>query len=360
MHRIKALTGVFVFVLYALFTEFAAGQTNKNNAKYISKPLTENRLGLFERNDLLKLSLRYDLNYFIKEKPDSLYIDALLTIHFTKLDSINNNIRIRARGSYRYRTCLFPPIRLNFKKSNTEYEDLENEGNIKIVTHCDTSEVFEKYMLREFLVYKLYNVISDYSFKVRLLEIEYIDISEEVSGFTKYAFAIEPMKQLSDRSKGVEIENEKIGFNYLLNGQAEKIALFQYMIGNSDWFLPLSHNIKFIDLVGSEEGGIAAIPYDFDYCGFVNADYAIPRSDLGLESITDRVYLGPCLDEKRLSTALDSFLQYKEQFIDTIRNFRYLDRSERKVLEKYIESFYKDYRKNLNIEYINRTCIKNK
>ena len=61
-----------------------------------------------------------------------------------------------------------------------------------------------------------------------------------------------------------------------------RVALFEYMIGNLDWSVPVRHNIKLI--VPKEDSNAIAfpVPYDFDYSGLVKTDYAIPPPELEL------------------------------------------------------------------------------
>ncbi|MDX2413747.1 MAG: hypothetical protein QNK33_01030, partial [Bacteroidales bacterium] len=224
MCQIKTKGTLIILLIISFFVSGSVcGQTNPEKEGYQLPPVAENALGLFDRNDILEISLRYDIGYYMQEKPEEAYMEALMTIYFSPQDSLNKNIRLRARGNYRYRNCLFPPIRLNFKNSNFGYDDLDKQENIKIVTHCDTSEIFEKYMLREFLVYKMMNTISDYSFRVRLLKVNYIDISNSSPGFTKYAFAIEPLKELIKRKGGTELENVELVYKDMLTRQIEKM-----------------------------------------------------------------------------------------------------------------------------------------
>ncbi|MEZ5000542.1 MAG: hypothetical protein R2744_05525 [Bacteroidales bacterium] len=46
------------------------------------------------------------------------------------------------------------------------------------------------------------------------------------------------------------------------------------------------HNLFFSAGTGEAAGAsLVAVPYDFDYSGFVNAEYALAREDLGLENV---------------------------------------------------------------------------
>jgi hypothetical protein len=138
----------------------------------------------------------------------------------------------------------------------------------------------------------------------------------------------------------------------------DKIAIFQMLIGNSDWYLPMIHNFKIIKRYDTYSTYVKAVPYDFDYSGFVNTHYAMPREDLNLESITDRVYLGPCRNEEEFRLRLDEFQTYQDAFIDEVRNFKYLDRTIRRELIDYINSFFSLYRRDVLLNRLQNECIK--
>ena len=58
-----------------------------------------------------------------------------------------------------------------------------------MVTHCKSNDRYEQYYMLEMLAYRIYNVLTDYSFRVRPLEVTYFqtgfeDQGEEKSGFS--------------------------------------------------------------------------------------------------------------------------------------------------------------------------------
>ena len=350
-------TAFFNIIFCILLLYPVAMKSQQANPADINKELiTNNSFRVFEDDELLEFTLTFDLNYYLDVKPED-NIDAILSYHFSEKDSINKLIKLKARGNFRYRTCMFPPLRLDFSETNFGFTDLDQIENIKLVSHCDSTEIFEEYMLKEYLVYKLLNIVTDKSFRVRLLKINYRDINDGANALEHYAFALEPMDVLLARLGGTEIEDSQPDFNTVDRSLAEKISIFQYMIGNSDWNLNLLHNIKSVKPVSSGANKLVFIPYDFDYCGFVNAHYAIARTDLGIETVRDRVYLGPCINEDRIAELIDDFNDYRDEFLETIRKFEYLERSKRRDLEKYIISFFDEIRKDEIIESIKRNCI---
>ena len=67
--------------------------------------------------------------------------------------------------------------------------------------------------------------------------------------------------------------------------------LFEYMIGNTDMSIWALHNVR---LIQKPNRTLIAVPYDFDLSGLVHAPYATPDRRLGLRSVVDRMYRGPC------------------------------------------------------------------
>lgn len=311
--------------------------------------------GLFEDEDRLNVSLSFDIAAFMREKPEDEYLDAFIMICPEGGDTIATEIKISARGNYRRRNCDFPPLMLNFKEAETGYTDIDELKKVKLVSHCMPDEEYETWVLREYLAYKIYNIVTDYSFRVRLLDISYYDINHDTLYAVKTGFLLEPVRMLEDRFRKDEIEDIEINNEAVEEDVLLKLSVFQYLIANSDWLVSLMHNLK---VFGDEESpeDLVAVPYDFDFTGWVNASYAVAREDMGLEDIRDRVYLGPCRSEDEYRDVLDYYMEKKDIFIDTIKEFNYLEGRNRRDLIRYVRSFYRLYRKDEIIDRYMKTC----
>ena len=102
----------------------------------------------------------------------------------------------------------------------------------------------EKNILIEYLIYKMFSAMTDTSFRVRLLTINYIDSENKKKPFTQFGFFIEPVQMLADRTNSVEIESRALNQKTIYPRMMDRIAIFNYMIGNFDWAVPNQHNIK--------------------------------------------------------------------------------------------------------------------
>ena len=315
--------------------------------------------GLFSENTILDVRLAFDIGTFMRDKPEDEYLDAEITVYEGNNDSIFENIKVSARGNFRRRTCDFPPVMLYMEGISSGYPDIDKLDKVKLVSHCSSSEEYQNYVLREYLAYRVYNIITDYSFRVRLLNISYYDINTDTLFAEKTGFILEPVDFLEDRFDEDEIEDIEIKMESVANDILLKLSVFEYFIANSDWAVPLIHNLKVFGDEGSMEE-LIAVPYDFDYSGWVNAHYSMPRVDLGLEKITERAFFGPCYSEEMYRPVLDFYLGLEDKIIDMIKDFEYLDRRERNELVRFVKSFYRLYRKDEIFSIIKEQCISNK
>ena len=300
--------------------------------------------GLFTKDEILDLSLRFDMTHYTREKPKDEYLDAILTYHINKQDSINKEVRLKSRGEMRNGYCNFPPIRLNFKKTEFQKADLSKIEKLKLVTHCQYGN--EEYLFKEFLIYKLYNVLTDTSFRVRMVRIEYINTFKKSKPINTYAFFIEPVEILAERINSFPINSLALSQKNIVPEMMDRMAIFNYMIGNTDWSVPNQHNCKILTSPGFNNSALGmVVPYDFDYSGFVDADYAIPYEPLGLESVRERRYVGICRTEDVFINALKEFSEKKDAFYKVINEFQFLDEKEKSKIIHYLDSFYSEFDK---------------
>lgn len=311
--------------------------------------------GLFKSDEILNLSLRFDLTEYTRKKPKEEYLNAILTYHISDKDSINKEIKLRSRGIARNNICNFPPISLNFKKSDIKSSEMKKADKIKMVTHCNSGN--EEYLFKEFLIYKMYNVLTEYSFKVRLVKVDYISTAKNKKIIRSYAFLIEPLDMLTERTKSAPIEILKLSQKNIIPEMMDRMTIFNYMIGNTDWSVAGQHNVKVISVVDATNPGLGGIiPYDFDYAGLVNAHYALPTEGLGLESVRQRRFLGDCRSAEQYTNALKEFSGKKSEFYRIVNEFTYLNEKDKKSMISYLDEFYSDLENGVLIKSIQREC----
>lgn len=300
----------------------------------------------FEEDKLITMDLSTDLKKLISEKKSDSYQPATVTLHFPDSSVINEQIRLTARGEFRRTNCFVPTILLDFKTPTSP--KLSKLNKLKLVCGCNTQKADQRLLLKEYLIYKIYNLLTQKSFRVRLLNVNYQDTREKIKSYTQYGFLIEDVDQMAKRNKCYEVQ--KIAFNTerTEREQMTLVAVFQYMIGNTDWSVPNYHNIKLMRPVTDSFSYPYAIPYDFDFCGLVNAGYALPPEELGLSSVKERAYRGFSRSMQELEKTLAIFREKREAIKNLVLNFEPLEIRNRKEVMEYLDEFYQ------TIEYKNQ------
>jgi hypothetical protein len=321
-----------------------AGQDEPVDSSFAAVDTLSQDFGLFTKDEILNLSLRFDLTEYMRKKPKEEYLKAILTYHINEKDSINKEIRLKSRGVARNTICNFPPLSLNFKKAGFEKEDLKRIDKIKMVTHCNSGN--EEYLFKEYLIYKLYNVLTDYSFKVRLAKVDYISTGKKPKTIRSYAFLIEPLEMVAERTQSKPVEVKSVTQKNIIPEMMDRVAMFNYMIGNTDWSVAGQHNAKVVSIADLSHPGMGvAIPYDFDYAGLVDAHYAIPTEGLGLESVRQRRYLGNCRSDDEFRSILKQFSDKKQEFYKIINDFTYLNEKSKTGMISYLDEFFANIEK---------------
>jgi hypothetical protein len=341
-----------------MFVRNTYSQVDSTNVQYSIADTHNVSVNLFKSDDLFEISLRFDISYYKRKRSDEEYLDAILTYHKSSTDSVNKNIKVKARGIMRKIICDLPPLFLNFKMKDSIGEEFSGINKLKLVTYCKRG--YQDYVLKEYLIYKLYNILTDNSLRVRLMRVNYINTSKKSKPITEFGFVIEPVKLLEKRTNSIDIESVNITQQMIKPEMMDRMAIFNYMIGNTDWSVPIRHNIIAFSQPFSERPDLAMIlPYDFDYSGLVNADYAVPFPGLGIESVLERCYLGICREPEVIINALKEFTDKKEDFYKVINDFPYLKEKEKKRMIQYLDGFYNGIDKRNTVAYkMLQTCIK--
>jgi hypothetical protein len=295
---------------------------------------------LFEEEEILEITLSGDLNSLFKDrsgKPEN--FDINLSYMDSERQHTSIPLRARTRGKFRRRPgfCKYPPIRLNFRKRDVKNTIFEDQDKLKLVMPCRG----DKYVLREYYAYKIHNHLTSFSFKVRLLKIN-LDYSESKPKDQEsfYAFLMEEEDQMAERNNMVSIGQDLIRPKDLYPDEFLKMALFQYLIGNTDWSVQYRQNIKL--LKNEDNGMLVGVPYDFDHAGIVSAPYAKPAEELLLQDIRERRYRGYCVPNMASFQEIFDFYNQKEKEIYAIyTNNELLDESYIKSTVKYLDEFYK-------------------
>ena len=242
---------------------------------------------LFESEEILELTLQCDLKSVFKDRgEDSQYHEA--TIHYKdNRDTFDIPIKVKTRGHFRkMRTnCHYPPLYLNFAKSLTpENSIFQGQDKIKLVTPCRG----DQFVVHEYLVYKLYNLVTSKSFKASLIKVIYHDNVKNKSSDPYFGILLEDEDQMAERNMSFTVEIKKLMPQKTIKKDFLNMAVFQYMIGNTDWSVQYQQNIVLITDDSTHTS--STVPYDFDHAGIVRAPYANPAPELNMQSTHQRRY----------------------------------------------------------------------
>jgi len=297
---------------------------------------------LFGIREPLDLTLKFNIKEFYKTKKNEKYHKAELTCHVREGFEVKHEVRVKARGKNRREICAIPPIWLNIRYAGIEAEDLAEVIKMKVVTRCRYTSIYKNYVLKEYLIYQIYNLLSPYSFNTRLVRLRLIDTGRKDKVYEDWGFIIEPEAMMADRNNAMPIKSDKLALATVNKEWMDRVAYFHYMIGQADYSVTGRHNLKILTLKEYGPSGFIVVPYDFDYTGLVDATYAVPGENLGLASVRERYYLGKCRSEEVHQQTIDWLASYKDEIKELILSFEYLDEKEKIEMLEYLESYYEE------------------
>lgn len=292
---------------------------------------------LFQNQSPLKIKLSYSNDVIRLETDDTTYVKTNMSFwHENQWNELE--VSLRARGNFRRSKCYFPPIKMKIKKSKSEGSLFEGNKNLKLVVPCLLQKEKNDNIIQEFIAYKLYEKISPYHFKTRMVDIEFLEIKKRKTVVHQLkGFLIEDDKRVADRFEGKSFERY-IHPKAMDDTTSIQNTMFQFMIGNTDFSVAYQHNGKLL----YADKKIYPLPYDFDLCGLVDASYAIVNRSLGISSVKDRKYRGFKRDESLVQEVRDQFIEKKTTFFEIIdsQQSQFELSSEFESTKKYLISFY--------------------
>src|SRR5438045_1269063 len=247
-------------------------------------------------------------------------------------------VKLRTRGIFRLKTCGFPPIRLDLPAHKAEHTPFAGEDRLKLVTHCQSDRGSERNLLKEYALYRVFNAVTDSSFRVRLAHITYVD-SARHDTVTRYGVLVESDVALAQRMAADPLNADNLYDPVMDPSYMTLVAVFQYLIGNTDWSVWKRHNIAIVQRQANPKP-LFAVPYDFDFSGAVNAPYASPPAQLNIQSVRQRVYRGFCQPDSILTRALARFRGAKDSIYAAVRSVPDLPERDAKGVLDYFDQFY--------------------
>lgn len=245
--------------------------------------------------------------------------------------------------------CNFPPLRLDFDRSALRGSILQGQNKLKLVTRCRSGANYEQLTVLEYTAYRLYNVVTPFSFRVRPVRVTYRDNAGRRREETQFNFLIEDVDDVAERNNHVALDvlADEVRSAQLSAEQSAIVGLYQYMIANLDWDMvsghageECCHNGKLLARNETSRENVIPIPYDFDFSGFVNAPYAIPPEGLGVANVRTRYYRGLCRHNDQLPAAIELFRSRRAQLFAVIDNETRLTDARRRSARQFLEAFF--------------------
>jgi hypothetical protein len=298
---------------------------------------------LFQSADPVEFTLTANFNAINKDhNPESTTrYPGVITVKGKDGAPRNIAVKLSARGHFRRmaRNCSVVPLRIEFTKDGMAAGTVfDGQTTLKLGTGCEDSKEYEQITLREYLSYPMFNMVTPLSFRARLARATYADEKSKKKSATRYALFIEHENDVARRNEGRIVELQRITFKDLDAETLTRAMLFEYMIGNTDVSIWALHNVR---IVQKPDRTLIVVPYDFDLSGFVHAPYAIPDRKLGLRSVVDRLYRGPCRTTDEFDAAAAPFRTKRADMLALVDSTRDLEPATRRDVKEYIEGFFR-------------------
>ena len=324
----------FLFLIFLInpFLSFAQDEDNKPSMED-----WESVLALMSYQPIIPVTIQGNITNLMEDKLNR----RLRPGSFSFPDSLGKKItlpvRFETRGKTRLLRCDIPPMGIYFDKKGLKEQEIKIYPKLKTVLPCFSNEMAEDLLFREMLVYRLYGIVSDFDFKVQVVDLVALDSITQDTTHAFPAFFIESDKEFKRRLDMEEFDQFNIQWEDLDPKQAQITAFFQYMVSNGDWRISHKHNLKFFRK--NKTSPLVLVPYDFDFSGLVNADYAKPNPNYDQENVRHRIYIGK--KNKFVKETIQHFIHKEAEILKTVEDYPYLSVESKKDIKEFLDQFFK-------------------
>jgi hypothetical protein len=179
----------------------------------------------------------------------------------------------------------------------------------KLVNYCRDNDQYEQYLLQEVQLYRIYQLLTPLSHRVRLARMSYVDSASGKRDAERYALILEDPDQLANRHMSKLVKTKGATAADLEPKELALAYMYLFFIGNLDFSFNGLHNTE---LLGTLDGRILPVAYDFDYAGAINATYAVPPPNYNVPNVRTRKFLGPCEIAPEYAGAVNRLVEKKE------------------------------------------------
>jgi len=320
----------FTLTFFFIFCE-------KRNTVNISKT------DFFENDSLIVFDLKFNLEEFED------YNEGKRYYHYATMSYVNSEsqkivcpLRIKLHGQFRVDTnyCNMPQLKLNFEKNGAQKELFGEIDKLFLVMACQKNvEEFQNFVIEEYLIYKMYNILTEYSFQVRLAKVNLINTANLEDTISSFAFFREHTDDFAKRLNGKMLETVPVNMSKINKPLLDKIVLFNYVIENQDWEAETMHNIK---IICKNDSSLYPVAYDFDFAKMIYTPYSSFDSTYFSTELRNYLYS----NNEVIELLKSDFIKNKNSYLQVFEQDKYLLKE---VREKDILFLKNSFNKLINL-----------
>jgi hypothetical protein len=297
------------------------------------------RSRLFDSADRLAVILTADFDAIAKERGAEKHDHpGVLTYVVPPADTVRLDVQLHTRGHFRLRTCPYPPLKVSFDRAQVAHTVFAHQHTLKLVVQCRGNQTYANYLLEEYLIYRLYNRLTERSFRARLVRVTYGDVRGKHQPETRYAFFLEEDDRMARRNQAAVVKEKGATQADVDFDQMGLFAVFEYMIGNTDWSVWGLHNVV---LIRDSLRRIFPVPYDFDWSGVIWPPYAQPDARLRIATVRQRLFRGSCRTPEELAIVFAPFKAEQDSIYALYRTLEGLEPKRVSQALEYYDEFYR-------------------
>ena len=309
-------------------------------------------LPLFASDTLLELTLIVDFGELCRPRENEDCDFTATTLEYPDEAGRRRSltVEVKVRGGWRSltRNCTAPLLWVRFNEDEVAGTPFEGQSLLPLTTHCGkglsldpsrkqaTRSDYEQYLLREYLGHRLYRQLTEYAVGARLVRISYPHPGRSRQTSRHYAFFTEHFESVATRTGSEWLPRPSFDEGRLDAQAAAILAMFHYMIGNTDWSIARERNTTLL----LRDGRHIPMPYDLDMSGLVDAVYAGPAPGLPIQDVRQRFFLGYCHPDTDWDSVFALFDEHERSLLSLAGKVPGMQRKSRRKAEKYLDEFF--------------------
>lgn len=322
------------FFLFLFLSHFLWGQP-------APRPAPKTIFEYLSQQEAAQITLETDLTAIMANRYSNDYLPAMLTL----ADGESFVVRVQPKGKFRRKIAEVPPLKIKFPKKTLLEQGLDTLNEVRLMLPCYDSPKGDQLLIKEYLIYRMFEQLTDQCVRARLVRVTLRDNHVERSSKKMYGLLLEDNEETAARLQGILVEQYGLPYDSMVMEQAALVAMFQYMIGNTDWDLPMMRNVR---LVRSQDSKILLAPYDFDFSGLVSAPYASPSSESGLMNVRERFLMANGIPRAALRQAVQTLKDSRRDLLD-LCSTKHLPRDVSYEMTRYLDTFFKSIDRNNDV-----------